>query len=60
MKKAITTTLGLMCMVSIMLAGAERQDGSCDLLWTLGFLAFAVLCGWAWNKLNKKNPSSHV
>lgn len=54
MKKIITNTLGLACLVLLVLAGGEMQDGSCNILWTLGCLAGAALCGWAFTRLEKE------
>lgn len=53
MKKTLETICGIGCFLSIVLAGAEAADGSCDLLWTLGFLALAAVLGAAFGKLNK-------
>ncbi len=51
MKKTLSIICGLGCLTSIVLAGGQAEDGSCDLPWTLGFLALAALCGWAYGKL---------
>ena len=51
MKKIIENALALICMFSLVLGGAETEDGGIDLLWTLGCLAVAFLSGWALNKM---------
>ena len=51
MKKIFETILGLGCLFSLVLAGAEEPDGSCNLVWTLGFLALSALLGWLWSKV---------
>ena len=43
MKKTLSIICGLGCLTSIVLAGGQAEDGSCDLPWTLGFLALAAL-----------------
>lgn len=46
MKKRITrAVLTALCLAGIVLAGAENQDGSCNLVWTLSWLAVATLSG---------------
>ena len=45
MKKIVKTILGCVCVASVILAGAENPDGSCNLLWTLGWMAIAVISG---------------
>ena len=50
MKRIAKTILGCVCFAAIILAGAENPDGSCNLVWTLSFLAIALLCG-LWRKL---------
>jgi hypothetical protein len=45
MKKILKSILAFVCLASVLLAGAENPDGSCNLGWTLSFLAIAVLCG---------------
>lgn len=55
MKKAIETLLGLGCLTCLVLAGAENPDGSCNIIWTLSFLAGAILFGLAFGKMNEKS-----
>ena len=50
MKKIIGTLLGFLTVAAIFLGCAEEMDGSCNIFWTLGCIAFAVLCGWLWSK----------
>lgn len=58
MKKFISALLGLVCLVAIMLAGAENPDGSCNVLWTLSCLGVAGLCGYGWDLLEKHNEKT--
>lgn len=52
MKKALANICGPGCLASLVIAGAENLDGSCNLAWTLGFLTLAAVLGWAYGKLN--------
>lgn len=45
MKKMTENTLSIVCMLAIILACGQTEDGSCDLIWTLSFLAIALICG---------------
>ena len=51
MRKIFKSILGCVCFASIILAGAENPDGSCNLFWTIGFLALAVLSGLGLKKM---------
>lgn len=51
MKRAVKIILGCICITSIILAGAENPDGSCNLAWTLSFLGAAVLSGYGLKKM---------
>ena len=51
MKKILKSILAFVCLASVLLAGAENPDGSCNLGWTLGFMAIAVLSGVGIKKL---------
>lgn len=42
MKKILETIIGLACLFSLVIAGGERPDGSCDVLWTTGWLFVAL------------------
>ena len=53
MKKTLEAILALCCILSLVLAGAEEVDGSCNLLWTLGFLALAAIFGCALHRIVK-------
>ena len=57
MKKAIKTILGCVCVASVILAGGETPEGGISLIWTIGFLATAVLSGLAWGKLDDERNS---
>lgn len=50
LKTILGYILGLITMMAIMFACAENEDGSCNLWWSLGCIAVAVVCGWLWNK----------
>ena len=45
MKKALKTILAVACFAGIILAGCEELDGSCNLVWTLSWLAVAMAAG---------------
>jgi hypothetical protein len=45
MKKALKTILAVACVTGIILAGCEEPDGSCNLVWTLSWLAVATAAG---------------
>lgn len=40
-------------LLGLVLAGGERADGGCSMLWTLGWMAFAAVCGLALGKFHK-------
>ena len=52
MKRAIKIILGCVCLASVILAGAENPDGSCNIIWTLGWMASAVVSGLVWGRLD--------
>ena len=54
MKKALEIILSVVCFASIILAGAENPDGSCNPKWTLGFLALAVASGYVLTRIMEK------
>ena len=54
MKKIISTILGITCLSAMILCGAEKADGSCDILWSLMWLSIAVVCGFGFAKLNPR------
>ena len=51
MKKIVKTLLAVACVSGIILAGCENPDGSCNIIWTLGFLALAVASGYGLKKM---------
>lgn len=55
MKKILSNLLALVCIIAVVLGGAENLDGSCNFLWTISCLAVAAASGWAWSKLNPEN-----
>ena len=56
--KALKFITGFACAASIFIAGAENVDGSCDLVWTISWAAFALLCGWAYGKIENKEAEN--
>ena len=52
-KKIVKTVLAIVCFTSIILAGAENLDGSCNLSWTLTWIAVAYVSGRQYGKLDK-------
>ena len=59
MKRAIKIIIGCLCFASVILAGAENPDGSCNLAWTLSWLAIAVNCATLlrWLKADEKEDA---
>ena len=55
MKKIISTILGIVAMLSLVLMCAESQDGNVDLIWSGSFMALFLICAKAWEKLNPEN-----
>lgn len=53
MKKLIKTIIGIVCVTSLILAGGETPDGSCDLVWSLSFLALSGLSGYGYKKMEE-------
>ena len=51
MKKIVKFVLSVACIAGIILAGCEESDGSCNLIWTLGWLSVAVASGFGIKKL---------
>ena len=52
MKKTLKSIAGATCFASIILAGCETpDDGGICLPWTLGFIALAVISGYAYKRL---------
>jgi len=45
MKQILKSILALVCLLALVLAGGERSDGSCDIIWTASWLAVAVVSG---------------
>ena len=52
MKKFISAILALGCFASMMMASAERPDGSPDIRWSLIWVAAAIVCGILFAALN--------
>lgn len=58
MKKTLSHVCGLGAMVALVLAGAENPDGSCNVAWSLGFMALAGILAAAFSHLRKS--AGHV
>ena len=52
--KTLKTILGCLCVASIILAGAENPDGSCNVIWTLVWMASAVVSALIWGRLDRR------
>ena len=53
MKNVLKTILAVACFAGIILAGCENPDGSCNIIWTLGFLALSVIAGYGLKKMEE-------
>ena len=53
MKKSIKVILAVACFAGIILAGCENADGSCDIIWTLSWLAVACLSAYGFKKMDE-------
>ena len=53
MKKTLKSVLAVACFAGIVLAGCENPDGSCNILWTLGFMALAALAAYGLKKMEE-------
>ena len=53
MRTFLEIIICLVFFLSVILAGAENPDGSCNLIWTLSCLAIASLSAWAFNKVSE-------
>ena len=51
MKNVLKTILAVACFAGIILAGSEEPDGSCNIIWTLGWLSAAVLSAYGLKKM---------
>ena len=54
MKKVLKLILSMVCFSAIILAGAENADGSCNVPWTLTFLAVAAASGYGLKRVMNK------
>ena len=54
MKKILNTILAVACFAGIVLAGCENMDGSCDIVWTLGWMTEATITGLIYGHINRK------
>lgn len=54
MEKAKRIILGCICILSVLLAGGENADGSCDLVWSLSWLAAATVSGLGLKKMEEE------
>ena len=53
-KTIVKTVLAIVCFTSIILAGGENPDGSCNIAWNLTWIAVAYLSGRGFSKLEKR------
>lgn len=53
MKKLARILAGAVCLAAIVLAGCENADGSCDLAWTLSWIAVAFATGMYLNRTER-------
>ena len=53
-KTIVKTVLAIVCFTSIILAGGENPDGSCNVVWTLCWMSVAYLSGRYFFKLEKE------
>lgn len=53
MRKIVKAILAAACIAGIILAGCENPDGSCNLIWTLGFLALALISGYGFKNMEE-------
>ena len=42
-RKALQVPLAVLCFIAIIFAGAENLDGSCNVVWTLTWMAVAFI-----------------
>ncbi|MBO4656155.1 MAG: hypothetical protein J5639_00080 [Bacteroidales bacterium] len=52
MRKILTIVSGLACFSAMILCSAEKEDGSCDIVWSVTFFAIALFFGWLFYKLS--------
>ena len=52
MRKIAKTFLAVACFAGIILAGCENPDGSCDIIWTISWLAVACLSAYGFKKVD--------
>ncbi len=45
MKRIAKTLLACLCFGAVILAGCENLDGSCNIIWTLSWIAVAYISG---------------
>lgn len=53
MKKTLKSVLAVACFAGIVLAGCENPDGSCNIVWTLCFMALAALAAYGLKKMEE-------
>ncbi len=52
MRKIVKTILAVACFAGIILTGCENADGSCDIIWTISWLAAACLSAYGFKKVD--------
>ena len=55
MKKIYKSILAIVCFSAIILAGCENLDGSCDLLWTLTWIAVAFISARGYKRMEGRD-----
>ena len=53
MKTALKTILAVACFAGILLAGCEEPDGTCNIIWTLSWLAVATASGLGFKRIEE-------
>lgn len=57
MRKFLRSLAGFACIASVILAGCEEPDGGCNLLWTLGWMALALVLAVVLDKTSTKKTT---
>ena len=58
MKKVARTIVATIAISSMILAGCENPDGSCDIVWTLGWMASCVIFSLIFKRLDDGRAKS--
>lgn len=60
LKTILRVILTLGVAVGLILMCGQKEDGSCDLVWSLGWMAEMVISGWLLVKLFPETFKDHV